>query len=304
VILPFDKYLTPVLELLQARGATKGNLIPSEIAKKLEISDSDRNVKNARGTNIFNSRIHWATQYLFHSKAITRPERGVYEITNFGVELLNKHPDGLNKEIIEETDGIKAWARRSVEGRKNSNQQIMPKSEGTPQEQIEASIDELESSLAQEIVSRIQEKEPEFLETIVLELLKSMGYGVGEDSLEHVGGSGDEGVDGVINQDALGLQRIYVQAKRYKDENKIGRPQIQGFMGALQGHGAVGGIFITTSSFSQDAKDFANKQMNMKIKLIDGHDLGSMLVRNGVGVRTLRSYHVRELDENFFPDDE
>lgn len=304
MILPFDNYLSPVLELLRAKGALRGSAIPGEISKKLDISDSDKNLRNARGTNIFNSRIHWATQYLFHSKSISRPTRAMYEITSFGLDLLNRYPDGLNIEIIRETDGIKEWAKRSRDGAKNPSISHVPQSEGTPQEQIEASIDELENALAQEMVSRIQEREPEFLETIVLDLLKNMGYGVGVNSLEHVGGSGDEGVDGVINQDALGLQRIYVQAKRYKDDRKIGRPQIQGFMGALQGHGAAGGIFITTSSFSQDAKDFTNKQMNIKIKLIDGEDLGLLLVRNGVGVRTLRSYQVMELDENFFPDDE
>lgn len=296
--------MNPVLELLKEKGALNRNVIRAEVAKRLQIPDSDRNIRNARGTNIFNSRIHWATQYLYQSKAISRPTRGVYEITDFGKDLLSKYPGGLTKQIIAETDGIRDWAKRSQEGRKDSTVSTVKNSEGTPQEQIEASIDELESALAQEIISRIQEREPEFLEIIVLELLKNMGYGVGDNSLEHVGGSGDEGVDGVINQDALGLQRIYVQAKRYKDDNKIGRPQIQGFMGALQGHGAVGGIFITTSSFSQDAKDFANKQMNIKIKLLDGADLGLLLVRNGVGVRTLRAYQVMELDENFFPDDE
>ena len=131
-------------------------------------------------------------------------------------------------------------------------------------------------------------------------LLGKMGYGDGNDSLEHLGGSGDEGLDGVINQDRLGLQNIYVQAKRYKQGNNIGRPEVQKFMGALQGQGASGGVFITTSEFSRDAEEYVAKNMTPRIILIDGFELGRLLVKHEVGVVALRSYKVLEIDENLF----
>jgi restriction system protein len=135
---------------------------------------------------------------------------------------------------------------------------------------------------------------------VILVLLGKMGYGDGDDSLEHLGGPGDEGLDGVINQDRLGLQRIYIQAKRYKDGNNIGRPEVQKFMGALQGQGASGGVFITTSKFSHDAEDYVSKNMTPRIILIDGPELGRLLVKHEVGVVSLRTYNVLEIDENLF----
>ena len=139
-----------------------------------------------------------------------------------------------------------------------------------------------------------------FLELVVLKLLRAMGYGDSETSIEHLGGPGDEGVDGVINQDSLGLQRIYVQAKRYKAENTIGRPDLQKFVGALSGLGANGGVFITTSSFSNEAKEYAIKNISQRIILIDGQELGKLMVRYGIGVQPKNSYQVVDIDEDFF----
>jgi restriction system protein len=129
-----------------------------------------------------------------------------------------------------------------------------------------------------------------------------MGYGASETDIEHVGGPGDEGVDGVIHQDALGLQRIYVQAKRYKAENTIGRPDIQKFVGALSGLGANGGVFITTSSFTAEAREYASKNLSARIVLIDGNEFGQLMVRHGIGVQKRRTYSIVDIDEDYFED--
>ena len=129
-----------------------------------------------------------------------------------------------------------------------------------------------------------------------------MGYGASDSDIEHVGGPGDEGVDGVIHQDTLGLQRIYVQAKRYKAENTIGRPDIQKFVGALAGLGANGGVFITTSTFSADARDYADKNLSSRVILIDGNEFGRLMVRHGIGVQKRRTYSVVDIDEDYFED--
>jgi restriction system protein len=146
---------------------------------------------------------------------------------------------------------------------------------------------------------------PKFLELITLVLLSKMGYGDGSDSsFVHLGGPGDEGLDGVINQDSLGLQKIYLQAKRYQQGSNIGGPEIQAFMGALHGQGANGGVFITTSKFTKAAEDYVAKNMTTRIVLIDGFELGRLLVKYEVGVVALRSYKVLEIDENLFDETE
>jgi restriction system protein len=172
----------------------------------------------------------------------------------------------------------------------------------TPQERIDSAFEEIETALAAEIVQRVRNLSPKFLEIVVLELLHAMGYGASEAGIQHVGGPGDEGIDGVIHQDTLGLQRIYVQAKRYKTENTIGRPDIQKFVGALAGQGANGGVFITTSNFSTDAIDYANKNLSARIVLIDGADFGRLMVRHGIGVQKQRTYSIVDIDEDYFED--
>lgn len=129
-----------------------------------------------------------------------------------------------------------------------------------------------------------------------------MGYGASDTDIEHVGGPGDEGVDGVIHQDTLGLQRIYVQAKRYKADSTIGRPDIQKFVGALSGLGANGGVFITTSTFSSDAREYANKNLSARIILIDGNEFGQLMVKHGIGVQKRRTYSIVDIDEDYFED--
>jgi restriction system protein len=161
------------------------------------------------------------------------------------------------------------------------------------------SVTELEDAVSLELLQRIKDEAPEFLERAVLRLLHKMGYGSSEDDLEHIGGSGDGGVDGVINQDALGLEQIYIQAKRYTD-GVIGRPQIQAFVGALAGKHASRGIFITTSSFSRDAHDYVQNLKDTRVILIDGDELARLMILYKVGVTVAKTFEVPEVDENFF----
>lgn len=294
----FYEYYIPVLRYLEKNGPTHQRLLKDALIEIEKLSPEDVALTSEKGTNIFNSRIHWAVQYLFQSGALDRPAKATYSINGFGRSLLEKFPKGIDPEVLQETEGYKHWDIRS---KSNQNQRISSLADGeTPTENIESAIQQLEDSLAHELVSRLREASPKFLEEVILLLLGKMGYGDGENSLVHLGGPGDEGLDGVVNQDALGLQRIYIQAKRYKEGNNIGRPEVQKFMGALQGQGASGGVFITTSKFSQDAEDYVDKNMTTRIVLIDGYELGRLLVKHEVGVVSLRSYKVLEINENFF----
>lgn len=296
----FYEYYRPVLKYLKEKGPTHQTRLKDALAVIEGLSAEEVQLTSEKGTNIFNSRIHWAVQYLYQSGAINRPAKATYAISPFGENLLSENPNGIDPEVLQQTEGYKKWDVRSKNSQQEKHSIDSLKGGETPTENIESAIQELENSLAHELVARLREASPQFLERIILVLLGKMGYGDGEDSLEHLGGPGDEGLDGVINQDRLGLQRIYIQAKRNKEGNNIGRPEIQKFMGALQGQGASGGVFITTSKFSQDAEDYVSKNMTPRLILIDGPDLGRLLVKHEVGVVSLRSYKVLEIDENLF----
>ena len=274
-----------------------------DVAVAEKLTPEELALKTPKGTSIYRSRVHWAQAFLAQAGAVNRPQRGYLEITERGIELLEKNPQGFKaKKFREFADYANAWGRRSGSGEQTDELIETQDSEITPQERIESAVSEIENALAAEIVQRVRNLSPKFLEVVVLELLHAMGYGASESSIEHVGGPGDEGVDGVIHQDTLGLQRIYVQAKRYKAENSIGRPDIQKFVGALAGQGANGGVFITTSSFSADAKDYASKNLNARVVLIDGAEFGLLMVRHGIGVQKRKTFSIVDIDEDYFED--
>jgi restriction system protein len=299
----FEYYFVPVLKALKESGMThrKSNMDAVALAEKL--TPQDLAAKTAKGTSIFRSRVHWAQAFLAQAGAINRPQRGYLQITDRGLKLLEDYPEGFKaKKFREFPDYANAWGGRNNIGDQRDDLVETPDSEVTPQEKIESAVSEIENALAAEIVQRVQNLSPKFLEVVVLELLHAMGYGASETSIEHVGGPGDEGVDGVIHQDTLGLQRIYVQAKRYKTDSSIGRPDIQKFVGALAGQGANGGVFITTSFFSADAKDYASKNLNARVVLIDGTEFGLLMVRHGIGVQKRKTYSIVDIDEDYFED--
>lgn len=297
MIRKFDGYFVPVLEYLKERGATSGSKIRSDIQDLTGVTEEEKRQVTSKGTNIANSRVYWAVQYLFQAGALSRPERGIYEITELGRQLLSEHPEGFTENLLKSTDGYQQWVSRI--GTKIDTGDDLNKAVGeAPQELIDKAVTDMEKSIGRELVSRLQTMDPEFLEKTVLKLLGAMGYGIDDDSLEHTGGPGDEGVDGIINQDRLGIQRIYVQAKRYKDGNDITREQLQAFVGASQG--ATGGIFITTSRFKPTAQEYADKNTVPKIITIDGEKLGELMVKHEVGAEIKDVYKIYEVDENFF----
>jgi restriction system protein len=299
----FEYYFIPVLASLKRNGKMHRRENMEDVAKAENLLPEELALKTPKGTGIFRSRVHWAQAFLAQAGAVSRPQRGYLEITERGLKLLAENPQGFKaKKFHEFPDYANAWGGRNSVGEQIDNLVDAPESEITPQERIESAVSEIEKALAADIVQRVQNLSPKFLEIVVLELLHAMGYGSSESSIEHVGGSGDEGVDGVIHQDTLGLQRIYVQAKRYKAENSIGRPDIQKFVGALAGQGANGGVFITTSSFTADAKDYANKNLNARVVLIDGAEFGLLMVRHGIGVQKQKTFSIVDIDEDYFED--
>lgn len=298
----FEEYFVPVLASLKKNGMMHRRANMDDVAKQAQLSEQELSLRNSKGTNIFRSRVHWAQAFLAQAGAVSRPQRGYLEITERGIKLLQENPQGFTaKKFAEFPDYANAWSGRYRSAEDTSPSDVR-EVEASPQERVESAIGEIESAIASDILQRVRQLSPQFLEIVILQLLRAMGYGSSEIDIQHVGGPGDEGVDGIINQDTLGLQRIYVQAKRYREDSTIGRPDIQKFVGALSGQGANGGVFITTSKFSSDARDYTNKNLTARVVLIDGDEFARLMVRHGIGVQKLKTYSIVAIDEEFFED--
>jgi restriction system protein len=306
----FSELFNDVLIVLSDGNQYHRRELQAEVLNRLVLTDAERAETMSGGGNRARSRVHWAFEFLCQSGATKRPKRGYAEITDFGRRLLQENPAGISLELLRQTDGLKDWRRRSIEARaaRRNEEELedldddvdgSDSADRTPHEQIENSKIAIEAAVASQLLQRLREEDPEFLERTVLKLLHAMGYGSSEDDLQHLGGSGDGGVDGVIRQDKFGLDQIYIQAKRYGSAT-VGRPDIQSFVGALTGQHATRGVFITTSSFSREAKEFARTIQQYRVILVDGEDLVRLMIENKVGVTVSRTVEVVEIDENFF----
>jgi restriction system protein len=294
----WEGFLTPVLRALGDGSTLAARALQDRVADAVGLSDAEREEQIDSGQPRFRNRIGWAASSLARAEAVVRPRRGTYVITSLGHELLERHPGGMT-----EADLLVVPAYRDyVPATKTSTQPTVV--EGAPDdldpmEQVAAGVTRLHDDVAAQLLTRLRAASPDFLEQSVLKVLVAMGYGGVEQSARRIGGSGDGGIDGVIDQDALGLARIYVQAKRYSADNVVGRPQIQGFVGALHGQQAHQGVFITTSSFSREAGEYA-RSVSASVILIDGERLAELMIKYSVGVQPIRTYTLVKLDEDFF----
>ena len=253
----------------------------------------------------FANRVGWATTYLYQTKLLERPKRSVYRITHRGHEVLAQNPTRVDLRVLAQFEELQEFrAKAPPTGSKPTTEigREPDEPEHTPEEQIDAAYRLLRSALASEVLERVQEQSPAFFEQLVLDVLRAMGYGgTHEDAASRLGQSGDEGVDGVIREDELGLDLIYVQAKRW--QNPAGRPEIQKFFGALHGKRANKGVFITTSSFSNEAASFA-ESVTPRVILVDGKELARLMIEYGVGVASSRTYEIKRIDLDYFASDE
>jgi restriction system protein len=260
---------------------------------------------------VLHNRAHWAKFYLMKAGLVRFPSRGTFVATDAGRALLAKNPDHVNVDLLRQYPSFEEFYRGSHAVGADAVAESQPVSSGapvelatTPEEQIEKAFVTVQSALRAELLQRIMQNTPSFFEGLIIDLLVKMGYGGSRpDAAAQLGRSGDGGVDGVINEDRLGLDRVYLQAKRYSDGNVVGRPEVQKFLGSLVGMGAVKGVFVTTSKFSQEATEFA-KHLTQRIILIDGQRLAELMIEHGVGVRLGRAIEFKRLDENFFDEDD
>jgi restriction system protein len=270
------------------------------LADMFQLSDSERTELLPSGQQaIFHNRVAWANTYLKKAELLRSPRRGVFTITDRGKSVLAKNPPKIDLKLLEQFPEFLAFKAKSRTVEEVDNAQpTAPAAIETPLESLEAAYAKIRGELKNDLLDRLKMEALAVFERIVIELLVKMGYGGSRvDAAQAIGKAGDEGLDGIIKEDRLGLDIIYVQAKRWAAT--VGRPEIQKFAGALHGQHATKGIFITTSDFSREANDYVSKIMS-KIVLIDGSRLAELMIEFGVAVATQATYTVKRIDNDFF----
>jgi restriction system protein len=300
-------YQSLMLPLLRFAGEKKDETTTGEavevLAKELGLTDEDRKEMLPSGiSSTFVNRVGWASTYMKKAGLLEATRRGYFRITSRGQELLKKKPKTINVKVLKEYPEFIEF--QQLKGTRSGGKGITPGSPtdistATPSEALEAAYENLRDELASELLTRLKKCSPSFFERAVVELLVKMGYGGSRsDAGKAIGKSGDGGIDGIIKEDRLGLDVVYIQAKRW-DSNPVGRPDVMQFAGALQAQKANKGIFITTSRFTDDARNYIS-QIGSKIVLIDGEQLTNLMIENDVGVSTVSLYPVKKIDADYF----
>lgn len=302
--MPIPDYQSIMLPLLEYAGDRQNHTLRQtveDLAKRLNLTEEERRELLPSGRQpVFDNRVGWARTYMKKAGLLESPRKGVFRITDRGLKVLEKRPTEINVKFLDQFDDFRAF--RALRHEKTKDTAREPEADSkTPEEALESAYQSLRNELASDLLQQLKSSPPELFEKTVVALLVKMGYGGSlKDAGEAIGKSGDEGIDGIIKEDRLGLDIIYVQAKRWA--NTVGRPEIQKFAGALQGQRARKGIFITTSDFSREAVDYASR-IETKIVLIGGEDLTQFMIDHNVGVTPMTMYEVKKLDSDFFTEE-
>lgn len=285
----YQKLLLPVLRAAADRQAHSNAEVADLLAEEFALTDAERRDLLPSGKQArFDNRVGWARTYLQKAGLLEKSGRGTFRITARGVEVLGSRPNKIDVKFLRQFDEFNAFQSLS---HKNGDGPGADAPEATPVEVLESSVQRLRESLAHELLEKIKTCSPRFFERLVVELLVKMGYGGSlKDAGTAVGQSGDGGIDGIIKEDRLGLDAVYIQAKRWA--GTVGRPVVQAFAGSLEGHRARKGVLITTSSFSQEAIEYVSR-IEKKIVLIDGPELAALMIDYGLGVAEVATYVVR-----------
>ncbi|MFA5939753.1 MAG: restriction endonuclease [Sinimarinibacterium sp.] len=303
--MPIPDYQTlmlPVLRLSSDGQEHKFAQAVEDLAEEFQLTAEERNELLPSGAQaVFNNRVGWARSYLKQAGLLDTPRRGYFTISQRGRDLLAKNMDRIDISVLKQYAEFVEFENRTKE-KKGEGQSLPSQSRNatseTPEDALAAAYNELRESLEADVLDAVMGASPSFFERLVVDLLVKMGYGGNrQDAGRALGKSGDGGIDGIIKEDQLGLDVIYIQAKRW--EGSVGRPEIQKFAGALQGQRAKKGVFITTSTFSREAEQYASV-IDSRIILIDGERLGKLMVDHGVGVSTAGVYEVKKLDSDYF----
>ena len=295
----YQDFMLPTLKLIADNCEHKSRDIVERAADVLNLTDEDKQEKLPSQTQAtYYNRAMWARTYLKKAGLLNYPARGVIRITQRGLDLLNTNPEKITKDFLMQYDEFREFQNTVNTEQNNSLNSENLEEQKTPDELIAEAKAILTSHLEADLLTRVLENSPTFFEELVAKLLLKMGYGGSEnDILQNRGKTGDEGIDGIIKQDVLGLDKIYIQAKRWS--GNVSRPEVQKFVGAVHGQNASRGVFITTSSFTNEAKEYANN-INSNIILVDGKLLTKLMIEYNVGVQIKDTIQIKKIDEDFF----
>lgn len=294
----FQTLMLPLLNALADKQEHAMREVTSLLSDQFHLTEDDRNLSSAvSGQGVMYNRTAWAKTYLKRAGLIEQPRRGFFKISTAGEKVLESPPSLINIKFLEQFSEFSA--KDSLESVDQPQIALISETPvSTPEELIENGAKAIRKELVEELLQRVKSGTPTFFERLVVELLLKMGYGgMRQDSGYVTRRSGDEGIDGVIHEDRLGLDVIYLQAKRW--ESVVGRPEIQKFVGALQGQRAKKGVFITTSDFTKEAIEYV-RNIDNKVVLINGNLLANLMIDNNVGVSTAVTYEIKKIDSDYF----
>ena len=293
----------PILQIVEDGQQHYAKDILEFLGNKFGLTQEEKEIRLKSGTKKYANTIHWGIAHLKSARLIDHPGRGILVITERGKHVLSQNPEKIDYRFLRQFPEYLKKSTGTDDGRSKTNKdENMEEITIPPEEIIEKNYEVIRKQLADDLLSQILDKDPAFFERLVVKLLVRMGYGGSlEDAGKAVGRSGDGGIDGIIKEDRLGLDVIYLQAKRWKDTT-VGSPEIHGFIGALTTRGAKKGVFITTSRFSKDARQCAD-QTGVKIVLIDGEELAQLMIDYNLGVTSEISYEIKRIDNDFFEEE-
>jgi len=305
----YETLMLPVLRLFASGARSVSDCVP-RIKAEFGISDEEAQelIPSGRIT-VLQSRTHWARTYLSKAGLLHSPSRNLHVITDKGRALIDQNPARIDNALLAQFDEFAEWVQRSKVGAAEddaASQTLLTVVDDsqTPDDAMEAANAILNAALVDQLGEAIRSVTPQRFERLILDLLIAMGYGGGDiENGRMTKASGDGGIDGIINEDALGLDAVYVQAKKYATDNTVGRPDVQRFVGSLTGEGASKGVFVTTSSFSREAREYVSR-IQQRVVLIDGLALAQLLLKHGVGVRERAIYVIKDVDHDYFSDSE
>ena len=295
----YQSLMLPLLKITGDRQEHSLGEVIDTLALQFELTDADRQEILPSGRQgKFDNRVGWARTYLKKAGLVESTGRAKFRITDRGLEVLRTNPVGINNRFLRQFPEFLEFQTTSRQSNKRDDEEEAEEPSQTPEEILESSYQGLRHDLALELLERVKNSLPRFFENLVVDLLVAMGYGGSKaDAGQAVGRSGDGGIDGIIKEDRLGLDVVYIQAKRW--EGTVGRPVVQAFAGSLEGQRARKGVLITTSQFSQDARDYVTR-IEKKIVLIDGEQLAQLMIDHNIGVAEVASYVVKKADLDYF----
>ena len=304
----YNEFFSPVLRALEDGQIKRALEIRKYALNYLNVSEEDRKQMLPSNTQrLVDNRATWAITYLCKANLIERVAKGKYKITNTGIQVLHEKKDHVELKDLYQFDSFRQFINTdtmSEEKKDLSKPSVLEDlQEGTPQDNLNASMEQINKELSANLLSEIMERSPAFFEKMVVQLLLKMGYGSALEDGFVTGCSGDEGIDGIIREDKLGFSSIYIQAKRWAEDKAIGRPEIQKCVGALAGQGAQKGLFITTGTFTKEARSYVEKQLSTKVVLVDGEKLTKLMIEYNLGVSVETVYTIKKIDTDFFSEE-